>query len=189
MDSLNRRMSLSIVSVLLSCVIVPSTLATDVDRGAEEESIREAVFRYQFEHNASGQKQQAHAYCLSIRLSDKNTDPSDEFIKRFSGHKPPVRKASECHWAKGEVVENRTGRPALIFAMSNITWVLETEVTVGGGYEEANLSSSGNTYTLKKQAGKWTVTGDRMNWISKNKPSRGPYNCDPYRAALVMTMV
>ncbi|HTT21253.1 MAG TPA: hypothetical protein VMG82_20145 [Candidatus Sulfotelmatobacter sp.] len=92
-------------------------------------------------------------------------------MKRFSGYMPPVRKASECRWSKGEVVENRTGKPALIFSISNITWVSDTEVTVSGGYEEANLSASGNTYSVKKNDGKWTVTEDRMNWISENKPS------------------
>lgn len=146
-----------------------SISATGVDRAAEEDNIREAVFRYQFEHNGSGQQQKANAYCLSILLDQKKSDPSYDFMKRFDGHKPPVRKASECHSTKVEVVENRTGKSALIFSVSSITWVSETEVTVGGGYEEANLSSSGSTYTVKKQGGKWTVTDDRMNWISENK--------------------
>ncbi|HXJ90694.1 MAG TPA: hypothetical protein VMS18_28050 [Candidatus Binatia bacterium] len=170
MGRLNRK-TVVCVPLLLAFVMVPSSFAADTGRSKEEDNIREAVFRHQFQHNASGQKQQAHAYCLSIRLADKDADPTDEFMKRFSGHMPPVRKASQCRWSKGEVVENHTGKPALIFSISNITWISDTEVTVGGGYEEANLSSSGNTYTVKKNDGKWTVSQDRMNWISKNELS------------------
>ena len=59
---------------------------------AEQNEIREAVFRYQFEHNASGQQQTAKVYFLSF---GKDQEPSDEFIARFKDHKPPVKKRSQ----------------------------------------------------------------------------------------------
>jgi hypothetical protein len=34
--------------------------------------------------------------------------------------------------------------------------------------EEGNLSSSGNTYTVTKRNGKWEVTHDQMNVISRS---------------------
>ena len=173
MSTLNRRTILSIVPLLVSFAS-PASFASEAVRAAEEDSIREAVFRHQFQYNASGQRQHANAYCLSIRSADKNTDPSDEFMKRFYGQTPPVRKGSECHWTQAHVVENRTGKPALIFSISKITWVSDTEVIVDGGYAEAGLSSSGNTYTVKKRDGKWTVTEDRMDWISKDDSSHQP---------------
>jgi hypothetical protein len=38
---------------------------------------------------------------------------------------------------------------------------------VTGGYFEAGLSASGNTYTLGRQRdGSWLVTSDQMQWIS-----------------------
>jgi hypothetical protein len=40
-------------------------------------------------------------------------------------------------------------------------------VKVEGGYYEGNLSSSGNTYTVKMENGKWAVTNDEMHWISE----------------------
>lgn len=53
-----------------------------------------------------------------------------------------------------------------MFYVGEIKWVSEIEVEVAGGYYEANLSASGNTYYLKKKDGKWVVERDEMHWIS-----------------------
>ncbi len=167
--------------LLFLLTIISASPAVDTDHTGQEDDIRETVFRYQFEHNASGQGKSAHAYCLAILVGEKDSDPSDQFMKRFAHHKPQVRKVSACHWDSIRVVENRTGRPALIFHVSKITWVSDSEVTVDGGYEEANVSSSGNTYTVTKRNSKWEVTSDRMNVISQN--ARNPI------VPLLVTMV
>jgi hypothetical protein len=166
----NRRAAafVPVASLILLLTIACPCLATDNDRASQEDDVREAVFRFQFDHNASGQQKTARAYCLAILTGEKDSDPSSEFIKRFAHHKTRVRKASDCHCASFHVVENRFGRPALIFRVSNITWVADTGITVEGGYEEGNLSSSGNTYTVKKQNGKGFVTNNQMNFISRN---------------------
>src|SRR5689334_427177 len=118
--------------------------AADISRESQVNDIREAVFRYQFEHNASGQQQSAHDYYLAI--GDKDSDPSDEFMKRFAHHKPPVRKASASRIvpSTGAVVNRRNGRTGLLFNVSAITWVSDTEVNVIGGYSEGNVSASGD---------------------------------------------
>ncbi|MGP0019605.1 MAG: hypothetical protein ACLPHP_13620 [Candidatus Sulfotelmatobacter sp.] len=156
-----------VAPLFLLVAIADSSLAGDTHRLGQEDDIREAVFRFQFDHNGSGQQKQAHAYCIAILEGGKDSDPSDQFMKRFAHHKPPVRKFSACHWTEIQVVENRTGRSALIFRVSQISWVSNTEVTVDGGYDEGNVSSSGNTYTVGKQNGKWVVANDQMNVISK----------------------
>lgn len=51
----------------------------------------ETFFRYKFENNASAQQQDAEAYFLEI----EGEDPSPEFLARFKGHSPPVKKGSE----------------------------------------------------------------------------------------------
>jgi hypothetical protein len=129
-----------------------------------EEDIQEATFRYQFLHNASGLKQNAQFYFLS--LGEKNADPSDEFMKRFAGHKPVAKKRSQSTGGAGGIKDKETGGSGLIFTVSKIKWVSETEVEVEGGYYEAGLSASGNTYYLKKEKEKWAVTKDVMHWIS-----------------------
>ena len=140
-------------------------LAADKARESQTDDIREAVFRWQFDHNASGQQTNAQVYFLEV--GQKGDDPSDEFMKRFAGHKPPVRKKSACNAAPGKgVFDKKTGQQGLIFRATSIDWKSDAEVDVQGGYYEAGLSSSGNTYTLKKKNGKWKVTNDQMQYIS-----------------------
>lgn len=164
----------TVLLVFVVLTFASFSLAADADRLNQEDDIREAVFRYQFGHNASGHQKSAHAYCLAV--GNKETDPSEQFMKRFAHHKPPVRRASACHVSlSGELIDNRTGRSSLLFSIANITWISDTEVTVGGGYYEGNVSSSGNTYTVMKQNGKWQVTNDKMNVISRVLPTEIPF--------------
>jgi hypothetical protein len=154
--------------LFLFCLAFVS-LAADTSRLSQEDDIREAVFRHQFEHNASGQQKSAHDYFLAI--GEKNADPSDEFMKRFAHNKPPVRKASACRGdSSGWIVNKRTGKHGLLFRVASITWISDTEVKVWGGYDEANLSSSGNTYTVNKENGQWKVTNDHIDVISNILP-------------------
>lgn len=130
----------------------------------EQEDIREAVFRYQFQHNSSIQGSGAAVYCLTI---ENNADPSDDFIKRFAGSKPPVRKASDCSAdAYKGTVEKATGKRGLIFRVRNIKCISPTRAEVVGGYFEDGLSASGNTYTVTKSKGRWRVSNTSMNWLS-----------------------
>lgn len=129
---------------------------------AEEDNIREAVFRYQFKHNASGQQQNAKAYFLSL---GKDKDPGDQFMERFKNHKPPVKKASQGITNNG-VRDKETGERGLIFGVTSIKQINEDEVEVNGGYYEAGLSASGNVYRVKREGDRWVVKEDRTLWIS-----------------------
>jgi hypothetical protein len=73
-----------VASLILLLTIACPCLATDNDRASQEDDVREAVFRFQFDHNASGQQKTARAYCLAILTGEKDSDPSSEFIKRFA---------------------------------------------------------------------------------------------------------
>jgi len=114
-----------------------------------------------------GWRQQKSAKVYFLGVGDKATDPSDEFMKRLADHKPPVRKASASHFVLGKgLLNTKTGERGLAFRATTIKWISDTEVEVSGGYYEAELSSSGNTYTVKKENGKWKVTKEKMDWIS-----------------------
>jgi len=154
------------LAMLLLLALVQFSFASDASRIAQENEVQEAVFGYQFDHNASGLQKKANVYCLFI--GPKRTDPSNELIKRFASHTPPVRKASECKIGAGGVFDKRTRAEGLAFGIFGITWTSDTEAQVEGGYYEAALSSSKNTYTVVKQQGAWKVSKDSMKWISRN---------------------
>jgi hypothetical protein len=128
---------------------------------AEEDEVLEAVFRYQFEHNESAQKQTAAVYYLSL-LGREKKDPDDAFMKRFIGHKPPVRKLSERDAPGAD--------RGLTFDIETIKWasggVSSGKVEVLGGYYESPDSAAGGTYTVEKVNGQWKVTGYKMGWIA-----------------------
>src|SRR5579864_6549397 len=97
------RPTMGVSSLLFLLTIASSSPAVDTDRARQEDDIRESVFRYEFDHNASGQQKTAHLYCLQILVGNRNSDPSNPFIQRFAHHKPPVRKVSACRWYSGRV--------------------------------------------------------------------------------------
>lgn len=129
----------------------PETSNKATDRSAELDDVFEALFRHQFKHNASAMQQNAPAYFLSI----KDKDPSPEFLKRFAGHKPPVKNGTEFEIGKG-----------LKFRIESWKWKSDDELELTGGYYEAGLSASGNRFTMVRKNGKWIVEKDQMEWIS-----------------------
>ncbi|HYW69554.1 MAG TPA: hypothetical protein VE961_00880 [Pyrinomonadaceae bacterium] len=129
---------------------------------ADEDDIREAVFRFQFTHNNSGQQQNANFYFLSV---GKDKDPDDAFMRRFDQNSPPVKKRSQAV-GNGEVFDKDSGKRGVIFRIARIEQVTEDQALVDGGYFEADLSASGNTYTVERQDHKWMVTKAQMHWIS-----------------------
>jgi hypothetical protein len=114
-------------------------------------AICEAVFRHQFVSNASGARSSAPAYFLSI----EGSDPPKGFLNRFKANQPPVRPGSEFETGAG-----------LLFSVDRIKDIDPMTVEVEGGYYEADLSSSGNSYRLELHDPSWVVVSDQMNWIS-----------------------
>jgi len=134
----------------------PATSSPDAapSHAAAEPEIFEAVFRYQFDHNASGMQKQAERYCLYLP-GEKSPDAA--FLQRFEGNKPPVVAAAQC--------EGRSGKN-LFFRINRLQWHRDNEVWARGGYFEGNLSSSIESYRVLLKDGKWVVTGARMEAIS-----------------------
>ncbi len=126
---------------------------TSQSNAAAEVDIAEAVFRYQFDHNASAIQKRAEKYCLS--LPDEKM-PSAELLRRFEGNRPPVAAADQC---------GRSGKN-LFFRVQKFDWRKDDEVWVRGGYWEGNLSSSIELYQVVRKDGKWVVKGARMEAIS-----------------------
>jgi hypothetical protein len=131
---------------------------------SEQDQIREVVFRYQFEHNVSGQKQAANSYYLEV---EEGADPSPQLLAQFVGHHPPVQPVSASMLEAGTalVLDRETGLSGLIFRVDEIRWLGEDAVEVDGGYEEASESGSGNTYHVTRGEEDWQVVGMEPGFI------------------------
>lgn len=134
---------------------------------SEDIDILEAVFRYQFEHNASSGTASGRAkyYFIAIGKSETPANPPAELLARFAGHSPPVEPASLAD-TSGIVRHMGDGGQGIVLRVESIERIDADTVQVHGGYYEANNSSSGNTYRVERRDGKWAVVDDVMNWIS-----------------------
>lgn len=98
------------------------------------------------------------------------TDKTGALQPEFAAIAPPVKPFSGCVIASVDhesVVRDRTtGKDGLIFTLSTVTCPAEDRCEVEGGYFEAGLSASGNTYYLEKREGKWVVVRDVMHWVA-----------------------
>jgi hypothetical protein len=95
-------------------------------RGPEYLNLLEAVFRYQFDHNASGSQRNVDYFFLSLDRSD----PPPELLERFKDQTPRVFPRSLAKASAGEGVKHKDlGGRGLIFT---------------------SLASPGSTRTLPK---------------------------------------
>ncbi|HEX4495066.1 MAG TPA: hypothetical protein VIE43_05290 [Thermoanaerobaculia bacterium] len=122
-------------------------------QAAAEGDITEAVFRYQFQHNASTLQQSAERYCLTL-TDERNPDAA--FLRRFEAVRPQVVAAMTC--AKGSSGD-------LFFRVQKLDWQSDAEVWARGGYSEGTVSSITETYLVHRKDGRWTVDGSRRDTL------------------------
>ena len=148
--------ALLLISVLIAftaCASAGPVPSSEAQLAATSE-IAEAVFRYQFRHNASSLQERADRYCLSL---PGERSPDAAFLQRFDGNTPSVMGVEECRRMSGK---------NLLFRVQRLDWRSDDEVWVTGGYWEGNLSSSGESYRVRRKDGKWVVDGARKDTIS-----------------------
>jgi len=150
-------MAIAVVLVVCACSSSPQVTT----QMSEEDQIREAVFWYQFEFNVSGLGKAANAYFLSV---EDNEDPGPQLLEQFSGHRLPVKPVSASTLESGtaQVLDRESGRPGLIFRITEIRWLNDDEAEVDGGYQEASESATGNTYRVVKADDRWEVVECQM---------------------------
>lgn len=140
------------IAILSSCGALP-----DEAPDPEALDLFEVFFRYKFENNSSAQKQDAEAYFLEI----EGEDPSPEFLARFKGHSPPVKKGSEFVMRGTIVIEGEapTEGSGLLFRIDSYKWIglFGNCVKISGGYSEGGLSASWASYIWIRRKGKWEL--------------------------------
>lgn len=127
----------------------------------------EALYRHQIGNNASGGQRNVALLCLGAGAGpDRLSDPPAELLARFSRHNPRVKGISACRWNDISWADRATGAQAIVHYVMHLTCPSPNRCTALGGYLEGNLSASGNRYQLEREAGRWRVTSDSMEWIS-----------------------
>jgi hypothetical protein len=119
-------------------------------RAAQEDNIREAIFRYEMKDREG-----------IIFLNINNQDPSDSFMKRFSDVKLAVKKWSAIAPAEKPlqrwIYDRETGKPGVALSVGKITWTSDHGVIVTGGYYCGSLcAGAGDFYVIFKD-GRWVV--------------------------------
>lgn len=157
-------------SILLALFVASNALAADQPPQQDEDGVREVVSKALI-YEASGAQQGYKVYFLSLGSTwtgkgIARTDPSDEFMKRFAGRTPPVRKVSACEDKGSKVADKQTGARGIIFTVSDLKWISNTEVVVDGDVCKAGLNGYTMTYTLKRNNSQWKITDSKLQSIS-----------------------
>jgi hypothetical protein len=95
-------------------------------------------------------------------LSFGKEEPTDEFILRFAGHNPPVKKNSQAS-GKYKVIDKETGKRGVLLSAASITRITENEVEVWGGYitgpyNKKDKNAAIKIYSVQRDNNKWIVT-------------------------------
>lgn len=116
---------------------------------AQEDDIREAVFRSQLTSGANF-------------LSIDGKDPSNAFMKRFEGTKAPVWKLSRAvkktlfhHYTS--IQDRETGDDGTILELRKIKWLDDSTVEVQGGYDCGSLCAADGIFRVAREKGAWVV--------------------------------
>jgi hypothetical protein len=157
---------LILFSLLLAAMAaaLPAQKAGDESaRAAQEDDIRETVFRYQFKN-----AEISAAYHF-IAFEDKS--PPETFLRRFKDDDPPVRPLSDARIEKKPirtVVNKKDEQGGIIFHVGQIKWISDVKADIQGSYDCGdNCEGASGIYHATKQDGRWAVD----SFENSKKPS------------------
>ena len=157
-------MKTSLTYLLLAGLLMGCSVNASTSQDVPE--IYATVFRYQIGHNLSSLREGVPVACLATVTNGVSADPEQAILDKFARERILIRKQSACTVASFGVFDNASGKRGIELKLGKITWVSESEVTIEGGYFEANESGSGNIYRVRKIGDKWKVVDDQLSWIS-----------------------
>ena len=94
-------------------------------------------------------------------LSFGKEEPTDEFILRFAGHNPPVKKSSQAS-GKYKLNDQETGKRGVLLSAANIRRITENEVEIWvgyylGPYNKKAKNAAIKIYSVQRENNKWIV--------------------------------
>jgi len=144
---------LSALFFFLIAAAAPAQKAAESPRAAQDDNVREAVFRYQFAH-----VELIFAYHF-IAIDGKN--PPEAFLQRFHDFEPPVRPLSEAERIKKPlrmIVNKNDQKQGVIFYLGQVKWISDVRADVEGRFECGDTCDEySGVYHVSKQGNDWVV--------------------------------
>ncbi len=159
-------------TVFLVLLVALTVAGAEQARSKDEDDVREVAFKSLINETAAAQQgYRVYFFSVGLKWTDDNhftyKDPSDEFMKRFAGRKPPVRKVSDSRKADGGRVEERsTGQPGVIFMIDNLRWTSDNGAEASCSVYKSGLNGFALKYTLSRTNNQWKVTSRSLVSVS-----------------------
>jgi hypothetical protein len=153
----------------LICLVIVAALAFELASGqtlafgavrhlSEDDDIAAAVFRYQLQQRS----QQSNWNVFYLALGWDPFSVSDECVKVFSEHAPPVRKFIKSEYDAAQIRKEK----GLVLGVSEIKKKSETEAEVEGYLFVVPGEAEGFRFSLIRENGKWLVKSSRATWVA-----------------------
>jgi hypothetical protein len=102
----------------------------------------------------------AAAYFLAF--GHRLTPPTDAFLGRFSGHRPPVRSYAASRVSRtGDIVDSSSGEVGVLIQLAKIERKSDAEFDVEAALSNLPASSNRFIYTVVQREGRWVVKSRR----------------------------
>jgi hypothetical protein len=124
--------------------------------------LREAVFRYMFEHYRYGPD--VKVFCIQ-----PERPLPESFLLRFSGNKPRVVWVWDCELtaaAMNGVKEKKTGERGLRMTVMSIEWIGAQEAEAKVSAFSDGIAANWNILRVVLKEGHWIVKSDKPNGVS-----------------------
>ncbi len=148
--SLGTIIGVSLMMILFSPSLAGQIAADAARHVAQEDDIREAIFRYEMKDREG-----------IIFLNISNQDPSDSFMRRFSDVKLAVKKLSAIAPSKKPtrrwIYDRESGKPGVALWVGKFTWTSDHGVIVDGGYYCGSLCAGRGDFYVTLKNGRWIV--------------------------------
>lgn len=125
---------------------------------AQEDDIREAVFRY---HMTKLPPQ--FPFITRIKfpeiyfLSVNRADPSPTFLARFGNNKPPVKARSAVKPRRFEVFDKATGKEGILISADAVRWIAASQAKVETRWHKDGRGGTAGTCLVQQQKKGWVV--------------------------------
>jgi len=129
-----------------------------IDRHAQEDDIREAVFRHKMK-----------ALSAPVYLAIDGKDPDVQFMQRFVGNTPAVKRWSEGYYEKqpfpGWWRDRQSRKKGTQLFVNQIHWISPSRVEVPGGAYCGGLCGDFGVFRLEGKGGRWVVEEYKIDAI------------------------